>query len=354
MGKSTLLKQWMLTLLHEGVNPQHIAFLTGELIDDHHVVVRLVQDILSHKSSDAPFYLILDEVTYIREWDKAVKFLADAGFMEGVILIVTGSDLILIREARTRFPGRRGKADKVNFHLRPLSYSETLRLKKTLTNTQIEEIIISGTNPSEEILRILYEEFKNFLIHGGYLTAINDMAMEKRILPATFSIYSDWIRGHMVKRGKKEHFLHEILSAIIKQYGSQTTWHSLSSQLSIDHHRTIADYVETLVSMDAVFIQQAILENKLTAAPKKARKVIFTDPFIFHAVRSWLQQVQCPFKDQVLFAVNDPHLAGKLVEGVVTANYSRKYPTFYIKAEGEVDIAYIYDKRFFPVEVKWT
>jgi hypothetical protein len=32
----------------------------------------------------------------------------------------------------------------------------------------------------------------------------------------------------------------------------------------------------------------------------------------------------------------------------------RKYPTYYIKAEGEVDAAYVKDKKFWPIEVKWT
>jgi hypothetical protein len=32
----------------------------------------------------------------------------------------------------------------------------------------------------------------------------------------------------------------------------------------------------------------------------------------------------------------------------------RFFPTFYIKAEGEVDIAYVEGRRFKPVEVKWT
>lgn len=36
--------------------------------------------------------------------------------------------------------------------------------------------------------------------------------------------------------------------------------------------------------MDAVRVLPALLEDKLTAAPKKARKLMFSDPFILHAV----------------------------------------------------------------------
>lgn len=50
----------------------------------------------------------------------------------------------------------------------------------------------------------------------------------------------------------------------------------------------------------------------------------------------------------------DPEWTGKLVEGTVVTHYRRYYPTFYIKAEGEVDVAYIEQDRFRPVEVKWT
>jgi len=43
-----------------------------------------------------------------------------------------------------------------------------------------------------------------------------------------------------------------------------------------------------------------------------------------------------------------------LAEACAATHYHRFYPTFYIKAEGEVDIAYIKNEQFFPVEIKWT
>lgn len=50
-------------------------------------------------------YLLLDEVTYIRGWDKGVKFLADAGILRHKILMLTGSDTALIKEARMAVSG---------------------------------------------------------------------------------------------------------------------------------------------------------------------------------------------------------------------------------------------------------
>jgi hypothetical protein len=61
-----------------------------------------------------------------------------------------------------------------------------------------------------------------------------------------------------------------------------------------------------------------------------------------------------PYLEQVRPLLSDPEWAGRLVEATVTTHYRRYYPTFYIKAEGEVDVAYIAQNRFWPVEVKWT
>jgi uncharacterized protein len=52
--------------------------------------------------------------------------------------------------------------------------------------------------------------------------------------------------------------------------------------------------------------------------------------------------------------IEDPVLCSKLVEGCVASHYRRYFPTYYIKSEGEIDIAYVDKERFWPVEVKWT
>ena len=354
IGKTTLLKQWMAELLSVGTAPARIHFLTGELIDDHHTLVRLVSKLQEEMPTNGVRYILLDEVTYITDWDKGIKYLADAGLLEEVILIATGSDMVVIQEARMRFPGRRGQAATVDFHLQPLSFSEALSLKRGLNTEDLEQLAYADLSQQNNTEQILHEEFMAYLIHGGFLTAINDMALHDRVLPATFATYSDWIRGDILKRGKQEHYLREVLQAIVRCYGTQTTWNALARDLSIDHPTTVSDYVALLVSMDAVFVQKALREDKLTGAPKKARKIAFNDPFIFHAVQSWLSDARDPFIEQVRPILENPERTGQLVEACAATHYGRHYPTYYIKSEGEVDIAYVKDNRFWPVEIKWT
>jgi len=200
---------------------------------------------------------------------------------------------------------------------------------------------------------LLYQEFDNYLQHGGYLTAINEMAIENTISEATLITYAEWIYGDFIKHGKSEFNLREIIEAIIQRYGSQLSWNALSDAISIDHPNTVADYCQLLESMDALFIQYALAEDKLSYAPKKARKLIFTDPFIFHAMRYWLNPIEQPYEQQIITAINDAVLSSQLVEACVVAHYRRYYPTYYIKAAGEIDLAYVDKNKFWPIEIKW-
>ena len=354
IGKTTLLKQWMADLLATGLDPARLRFFTGELIDDHHSLVRLVSSLQREMPTEGRRYILLDEVTYIAGWDKGIKYLADAGLLEGVVLIATGSDMAVIQEARMRFPGRRGQAAAVDFHLHPLSFAAAVGLKRSLSSQELLQLAQPRSPLPQETEQVLLEEFLAYLVHGGFLTAINDMARHDRILPATFATYSDWIRGDVLKRGKQEHYLSEVLAAIVRCCGTQTTYNALARDLSIDHPATVSDYIALLTSMDVLRVQPALREDKLTAAPKKARKISFCDPFIFHAVQSWLHEVTDPFTAQVRPLLADPERTGLLVEACAVAHYGRRYPTYYIKGAGEVDIAYVKDGRFWPVEIKWT
>jgi len=352
IGKSTLLKQWMAELLATGVRPEAIAFFTGELINDHHSLLALLQAQLVDMPNAELIYLFLDEVSYIRDWDKAIKFAADAGMLENVVLLLTGSDLAFIQEARMRFPGRRGKAANADFHMYPLSFYECLTLKNTIE--ELDNQLQKPQSIQAETVDLIYAEFLQYLLHGGYLTATNDMAEHGKILPGTLNTYSDWIRGDMLKRGKQEQYLREILAAIIKRYNSQITWNSLAGDLSIDHPKTVADYIRLLESMDAVFVQSALLEDKLSPAPKKAKKLMFCDPFILHAIRAWIEPDLSPFTQQIIPLQQDPVWMSKLVESCVACHFRRFFPTYYIKAQAEVDIAYVHERKFWPIEIKWT
>ena len=346
VGKTTCLKQFIANLLTEGhIRPDRMAFMAGELIRDD---TELRHEIMSeHAGQRGRQVMVIDEISYVKDWDKAIKFLADAGILEETTLIVSGSDSAILREAMKRFAGRRGRANRVDFVYHPLCFSETVALKAP----ELADWVVDckDADPAADLpgyaehLPRIEALFEEYLLHGGYLTAIADIMREGHIEAATFRTYAEWLRGDILKHNKQEKYLLEVLKGIMRTYASQTSWVSLAKDLSIEHHKTVSDYMAILEDMHAVVIQEALAEHTLSAAPKKAKKLYFEDPFIFHAVETMLQQTRTD-------------MAPALAETVAVTHVSRKFgKTYYIKGhKGEVDIAYVQGGTFHPIEVKWT
>jgi len=355
VGKTTFIKQFILKLLTKGkCKPENILFLTGELIDSHHILRRMIEKFYNQKAFQ---YLFVDEVSYILEWDKSIKYLADSGIFEHMSVILTGSDNQIIRTAMKRFAGRRGKADKVDFVFLPISFKESVILKNPKLNLLCEKITEAPvTQPIEEYCEyheVLMRYFLEYLLHGGYLPAISDYLTKKTISNAVFNTYVEWIIGDVLKHNKSEHYLYEILKGIKATYSSQISWNNLAKHLSIDHHKTVADYCMLLQSVNVIYILEALSEHKLSAAPKKNKKLYFRDPFIYHSVLSHIEQNYSfvSMKERL----NKPRYASQFVETAVIDHCKRWNSTFYIKGKkGEVDVAILQNKTFYPIEIKWT
>ena len=158
IGKSTstkLMIQEMLKKKH--FLPQSIFFLPADQILDHIQLTRTLRFFLeSLPERSKPFLLIIDEITFVKEWDRSIKALADEGWFRRGFCLLTGSDSVILKEAASRFPGRRGKADQVDFHLYPLSFRDYIAL--------VEPRLLK---PKTKDLESLYRLFSNYLQCGG-------------------------------------------------------------------------------------------------------------------------------------------------------------------------------------------
>ncbi len=332
-GKTTLLKLWMQNLLKE-VPPEAIAFFGCDEIENYHVLERQVRKQIEAMPNDRVIYVLLDDVTSVRDWQKGIKPLFDSGLMQRTMLMLTSLDKTLVQDTQIFFP----KEKRGDFIINPLSFRETVLLKL-------------GHEPEPSIL---FKEFDQYLIHGGYLDAINSMAKENKLNDALFKQYATWLCRYTEKRGKQERYLREILNAVLNHYDMPITWNSLAHELTIDHPKTIGDYFAMLESMGIVLVQYALQEDSLSGAPKKARKLMFTDPFIFHAMQALISPAKNHFDENIKKLLNNPEQSSKLVESCVISQFARYFPTFYIKGEGDVALAYVYNQRFWPIEITWT
>lgn len=349
VGKSTLCKLLMAQLLERGVAPHRIAYVTCEPFVDAEEMRRVLTDLLFElRDGDRTCWLLLDEVTYVDGWDRIVKFLADAGELDHCFLLATGSDRLLIEDSLKRLPGRRGRADVVDFHLRPLSFLDFCRVRGRIDREALDACARAAPGAAiddQELVAALEPELRDYHLTGGFLPAIADLMRGGEVSGATLRIYADWIRGDVLRLDRSERYLREILTGVDRRQGSQVTWNSFAKELSIDHPKTIADYIGILERMDAVLVVPALAEHAAAPAPKKARKVFFADPFIHRAALAWLGG------DDRLDS--DARLQRDL-EGVFAAHVARFTDAFYVKGHGEIDVAWLERRRLQCLEVKWS
>jgi uncharacterized protein len=329
IGKSTsckLLIQYCLE--NQEFSKDAICYLPCDEIFEAKQLGEILRTILAG-IAETRFLLIIDEITYVRDWDRVIKALADEGYFQQGICLLTGSDTLILKEAAMRFPGRRGVAAQTDFHLYPLSFAEYVKLQTS----------------SVVGLKELGHYFKNYLLCGGYLRAINDLAQYGEIRDSTFLIYEQWLRGDFLKQGKHEETLLALLRVLLQIGVSQVSYSALTQKMGLVAKETCIDYCRLLERMDVLFNLQAFDQNKKLGFPRKARKFHFFDPFIYRTCVNWLKREGY---------INDVLLESTLVEAVVASHCHRNGKAFYFKGEGEIDVIWLKSKKLTAIEVKWS
>lgn len=330
VGKSTSCKLLILHCLKAKLFQQeNILYLPCDEIYDAKQLSQILHFFLD-KVGHSKFLLIIDEITFVKEWDRVIKALADEGWFSKGLCLLTGSDTLILKKAAMRFPGRRGMTDQVDFHLYPLSFSEYVKL----THPKL-------LNPTIEKLQSLFE---SFLKSGGYLRAINDVAEYGEIKQATYQTYEQWIRGDFLKQGKNEAYLLAVLQALFTVGVSQISYTALTQKIGMMSKDTCIEYCHMLARMDILISLQAFDQNKKQGFPKKAIKFHFFDPFIYRTIYHWLQREGFS---------NTPEFDSTLVEAAVASHCYRQAKTFYFKGQGEVDVIWLPNNNVQAIEVKW-
>jgi predicted AAA+ superfamily ATPase len=336
IGKSTSTKLLIRHALRNlGLPPAAILYLPCDSVVDHIHLVRLVRSFLDGlPEGTSPFLLVVDEVTFVKEWPRAIKALADEGRFRRGMCVVTGSDSALLRDAALAFPGRRGESETVDFYLMPISFGEY---------ADLAEAALPETEPARA--GRLHALFRNYLACGGYLRAINDLHTHREVRPATYATFEQWLRGDFVRRGKSESTLISVLQAILDVGVSQVSYSALTGHVGTVGKETVMDYCGLLERMDILLVLQAFDQNRHRGFPKKARKFHLADPFIRGTIRRWLAREGAP-------AGGDQ--GSVVVEASVAAHLRRKGPVYYFKGNGEIDVVSLAGGRPRFIEVKWS
>ncbi|MDR2622784.1 MAG: ATP-binding protein [Dysgonamonadaceae bacterium] len=120
-GKSVLLSQIAAELLEKGIDNDHIIVINFELLDfaDLKTAKSLHNYVVSHVKPNETYFVFLDEIQLVEEFELAVNSLRARG---NISVFITGSNAHLLSgELATYLSGR-----YVQFPVTPFSFAETL------------------------------------------------------------------------------------------------------------------------------------------------------------------------------------------------------------------------------------
>ncbi|MDG6224114.1 MAG: ATP-binding protein [Candidatus Thermoplasmatota archaeon] len=336
IGKTTFLKMLIRKLLKNGIPKEGIFYWTCDNLTNREDLQRLIEDYVefSKVMGSEPKFIILDEITGIGDWQRSIKFLIDIDLAPDACFILTGSNSMDLKKGSERLPGRRGKHGKDLFLL-PLTFREYVRLTDPKFYARNEKKGPAELRYQSSELKVLFERYLNT---GGIPLAINEYSDNGEFPPFIYDLYYSWIVGDVIKEGKNEQTLKEVMKGILQTYSTPISWDSLAKRSSVRSHVTIASYIEVLthifVIIDCYFFD---IGSKKTDHVKN-KKLYFYDPFILRVLSEKLN-IQVDKE--------------KVIEGIVASNIKSADPMktiHYTKIKKETDFVIEED---LGIEVKY-
>ena len=124
IGKSTHVKMLIQNKI-TAKNKENFLYFNCDILDNKKEVVDLVEIYCKNlPNRNNRIYIILDEVTSVKDSILGVKYLVENGYKNNITYILTGSSTINIRKTGEYLPGRRGKG--IDFTFLPLTFSEVI------------------------------------------------------------------------------------------------------------------------------------------------------------------------------------------------------------------------------------
>lgn len=363
VGKTTLIKIWISQLLENQVDPRAVFYYSCDLLKDKKELFAVLEQ-YQNISLGREFprrYIFLDEVTLVEDWQHAVKQAVDLGWMHNATILASGSSAVDLRRGAERMPGRRGRAEKLDWVLMPLSFGEFLKYcypelpKLTISLDLLRNGIQIKNLVSDWLSFALRFQFalEEYLKTGGFPLALERYLRQREVDESLRQAYLSVLRSDVEKLRRNRGILNSLLARIVITEGSPQSWQSLSKDAGIGSPNTVIDYMEILGDSFLLFVLHALDRNRKLAEPKKDKKIYFCDPLVRDAVSKDLGLPGLPLERKVEAAVGF-HLI-RLFEKNPEEGLSYLNKVYYWRnVRGkEVDFVALYEKETLPLEVKF-
>lgn len=347
IGKTTLLKRKVRELLAELPSARQVVYFALDVGDvrSHRDLLDLVRTCVERHPHGTRVVLLLDEVTFCADWALGLKAAYDLGLLASATVVVTGSHAIDLRKGQELLPGRRGAVEALSdLEMGPFGFADVLQaLQPGLSCRPSEDWTPSGLYQAAEENQLRFpraaEAFDTFLLCGGMPIAFQEVVASGALSSTSAAVYRQAVVGDLLRAGKSETLLRELLRAVVALGGESVDWQALSERTSVGSRATLADYLDLLERCYVLAIlHQPSHLGGAAPAPRKPRKLHFRDPFFRHVFTAWVGGHPEP-QAVASAALLDPVARGRLVESAVAGQlYPRFAELFHWRGDGEIDL----------------
>lgn len=346
VGKTVLLYHSIQELLDAGHDPQKIAFVSIETPVYTNAAPELLFNLcrkVTGNSDPKGWYVFLDEIQYLKEWERHLKSLVDS-FPE-TKFVVSGSAAAALKLKSAES----GAGRFTEFMLPPLTFNEYIHLLGLQHLFRTTEPSAPGEFPEALDIGKLNEHFINYINYGGYPEVIFSESI--RTDPGRY-IRSDIVDKVLLRDlpglyGIKDvQELNALFTMIAWNSGQEFSLEELSKSSGGVDKNTLKRYIE--------YLEAAFLVRRLLRTDNNAKR--------FRRITQFKMYLTNPSLRSALFAplaATDDHI-GAMVETAVLAQWmhSEQFSPWYARwSKGEVDLVGLAPFTFKPswaVEIKWS
>ena len=247
VGKSVIMRQLIDFLLnHQSVKPRQILFWEFSPKDSKDILNDILQEFI-YKITDKNqiFYIFLDEIQYVKNWESEIKLIYDQ--FSQVRFVLTGSlSLSYKRKMDESLAGR-----FLPYYLYPLNFREYLNF----TDHPLESKFISKLDSFDQksLSLSLNSDFQQFLKFGRYPETL-------RMPDSEAKYYLSSLQFQCLNQDTLTYFNLEKLNLLqslfnyFKSYNGAETSFAKLSQIIGGNQETISKYVDVLELLRLIYI----------------------------------------------------------------------------------------------------
>lgn len=312
-GKSAILQILRNEFIEGGVSEKNIIFISFESMKYDYIenASTLYEEISSLIKNKKKYYLFLDEIQEVKDWEKAINsFLVDFN----IDIYITGSNSkLLSSELATYIAGR-----YIEISIYPLSFKEHLLFKKEVGK--------------EDILP-LEKELEHYIRLGGFPVVHTSKYSPDDAYKIIYDIYSSIVLRDIIQRNNIRNI--ELLDRIVK-FVFDNIGNTFSAKKIADYFKSQQRKVDLntvynyLIMLEAAFIIQKVSRYDL-----KGKEILQTNEKFFLGDPS-LKYAVMGFKDRDISGI---------LENVIYLELKRRGYNVYIGKLNDKEIDFIAERK---------